>query len=241
MFRVLSLFALLLCAASPAGAAGVVTLSWDGCTGPVTKTVLPGSQATLFASVIGHSEAHQGYHVRLVVGTSCAAPGAASFPDAWRFEDGGCQPAGAFRIDDLAPAEVAATCPSFRPSSLPALIVKRYSFDAATGRATIDLASVYQDGVAVVNPGQRYFLGRFVFDQGHGIVGPSSAGFCGGLETPLCIQPTDLLWLNASGDAISWLTDTACLTVNDPGHTVGCNNPTPARATTWGAIRGQYR
>ena len=106
----------------------------------------------------------------------------------------------------------------------------------------MDLLVAYDIGVVVpANPAQRYFLGRFIIDQGQGIVGPSAPGLCGGLETPLCLQPFDLQWLNATGDGRTWETDTPCLTVNDPAHTSGCNVSTPARATTWGAIRGQYR
>jgi hypothetical protein len=240
MFRVLSIFAAFLCVAAPAGAAGVVSVTWDGCTGPVSKTVLPGSQPALYASVIGQSEGHTGYQVNLEISEDCAGnPG--SFPDVWRFDTGGCQPPGALHFDWIAPAEVAATCPSFRPSSVPALLLNNYSYDATTRRATLAVASVYKDGVPSADPGQRYFLARIVFDQAHGVVGPSAAGFCGGLETPLCLKLTDLLWLNSAGDGFTWQTDTPCLTVNDPAGTSGCNLSTPVRATTWGAIRGQYR
>jgi len=240
MLRQLSILTALLCAAAPAGAAGVVSLAWDGCTGPVTRTVLPGSQPALYASVIGHSEAHTGYQVNFEISEDCAGH-PTSFPDAWRFDTGGCQPAGALHFDWLAPAEVAATCPSFRPPSVSAYLFNNYYYDATTGRATLAVASVYFDGVASADPGQRYFLARIVFDQGNGIVGPSAAGFCGGLETPLCFKTTDLIWLNSAGDGSTWQTDTPCLTVNDPAGTSGCNLPTPAHATTWGAIRGQYR
>lgn len=240
MIRLLSIFAALLCAAVPAGAAGIVSVTWDGCTGPLSKTVLPGSQPALFASVIGQSEAHQGYQVDLEISQDCAG-NPTSIPDAWRFDTGGCQPFGALHFDWLAPAEVAATCPSFRPSSVPAYLLNRYYYDATTGRAHLGVASVYPDGVASADPGQRYFLARIVFDQGHGIVGPSVSGFCGGLETPMCFKVTELIWLNSAGDDLTWQTDTPCLTVNDPAGTSGCNLPTASRATTWGAIRGQYR
>jgi len=238
MLRMLSMFAALLCAAAPAGAAGVASLTWDGCTGPVTKTVLPGSQAVLYASVIGHSEAHEGYQVDLEFSEDCAG-NPTSFPDAWRFDT--CQPSGALHFDYLPPAEVAATCPSFRPPVVNALL-NNYYYDAITRRTTLKVGSLYFDyGVPSADPGQRYFLARIVFDQGHGIVGPSVAGFCGGLETPICIRPVYLAYLDPVGNGVSWETDTPCLTVNDPAQTSGCSLPTASRATTWGAIRGQYR
>jgi hypothetical protein len=69
----------------------------------------------------------------------------------------------------------------------------------------MNLAIIGADDVAVpVDPAVRYFLGRFVFDQGHGIVGPSAAGLCGGLETPMCFKVTDLYWLNAAADGMTW-------------------------------------
>ena len=238
MIRLLSIFAALLCAA-PAGAAGVASLTWDGCTGPVTRTVLPGSQAVLFASVIGHSAFHAAYQVDLELSEDCAG-NPPSFPDAWRFDTGRCQPSGALHYDYLPPAEMAATCPPFRPPVVDALL-DNYYYDAITGRATLKVASIYFDGVPSADPAQRYFLARIVFDQGRGIVGPSVPGFCGGLETPLCIRPVYLTYLDLAGNAVSWETDTPCLTVNDPAQTSGCNLPTASRATTWGAIRGQYR
>jgi len=240
MFRVLSILAALLCVAAPAGAAGVASLTWDGCTGPVTKTVLPGSQAVLFASVIGHSEAHAGYEVDLELSEDCAG-NPTSFPDAWRFDAGGCQPSGALHFDYLPPAEMAATCPRFRPLPVNGLL-NNYYYDAVTRRATLKVGSLYFDyPVPSADPGQRYFLARIVFDQGNGIVGPSVSGFCGGLETPLCIRPVYLAYLDLAGNGVSWGTDTPCLTVNDPAGMSGCSLPTASRATTWGAIRGQYR
>jgi hypothetical protein len=63
-------------------------------------------------------------------------------------------------IDHVAPAEVAASCPSFKPASMSAYIIKNYEYDAVLGRATMNLAIIGADDVAVpVDPAVRYFLG----------------------------------------------------------------------------------
>ena len=79
----------LLFLANFAEAAGTVRIDWDSCpnASPVNKTIVPGQVVSLFLSVIGQSATHTGYRTVVDVVPATGAP----YPDAWRFDEGGCQ------------------------------------------------------------------------------------------------------------------------------------------------------
>ena len=257
--RLLLALALLLFVPSAAGAQGVVSLSWDACTGPVNKTGLAGTQVALFASLLGQSQTAQAYQVQISIGSSSYY----GFPDAWRFDPAGCQGSGLIVINHTAPAAVVKACPSFQ-GALQSVQVKDFSFDALTGRARAVLYNSYpnyapnsgaaQGNPVATNPAQRYFLGRFLFDEAFGATGPTDPGnTCGGLEKGLCFHLDSQTWLDLAGAEQPWSRDAgqAYVTVNGPvvfvgtdwrGYTVWtCDPPVPARPVTWGAIKNQYR
>ncbi len=234
----------LLLAVAPARADGVITISWNGCTGPIDLDTNGGSTVGAFVSVLGQSQTAQSYQCVTIGGT----PGTAMH-DAWRFDPGGCE-AGRFTLDHLAPTTVAKACPSFQ-GALPSLQIKDYAFNAATGKVKITLANAYPNGgagnAAATNPTQRYFLAGYEFDLASAVVGAGDPGLgtCGGMESAVCWGISSASWLDTSGNEIFWTHGSDYLTVNDPNNsrTYCPYGPdlVPARARTWGAVKSQYR
>jgi len=235
------LVCLFLSLAGHAHAAGIVSLTWDGCTGPSTKTVVTGSAPELYVSLIGQSDALVSYSFNLVISRDCtdpAHPDGGPIPDAWRFDPGGCQ-GGLLQVDGAQGPSVP-SCPNLAGTGIP-LLIQSYAYEDATGNAVFHFARSFENGsFAAPDPSVRYFVARLRFFQEFGVVGPSGPDACGGLETPLCIQLVDTRYDTGEVEK-DWARANACVSVNDPGRISGCESPTPVRATTWGAIRGQYR
>lgn len=103
------------------------------------------------------------------------------------------------------------------------------------------LANSYPNGVSTVDPLTQYHLARFVFDHTNSVVGPGTAGqTCGGLESSMCFQLITAIYVDLNGqegtfDRPFHLT----ATMNDAQLTTCA--AIPARATTWGQIKNQYR
>jgi hypothetical protein len=224
--------------ATSASAQGVVSLSWDGCTGPINKQILPGTQASMFASVIGHDQPHQAYQVFISLGSGSAGP----LRDAWRFDASGCQGSSFITIDHLAPASVVKVCPTFQ-GPLSSIQIKDYSYDAGTGKARAVLANTYPAGnTTQINPTVRYFLARFLFDHTFSVNGPTTPGAdCGGLEVPVCALLTRASWLTPGGVEFQWTPGQEFVTSNDPSNSIGCPGATPAVDKTWGSLKAQYK
>lgn len=225
-------FLLLATTASLSFAAGAVSMNWDTCTGPIVKSVPPGSVAALYVSVLGQEQLHKAYDVRVMVLQ------AGGLRDAWRFDAPGCQGSSLIAIDSQ-PVVPSKTCPIFMQTSAPSLQIKDYSYDALTGRARGVLANSYPIGVTAVNPATRYFLARFNFDHTFSTLGASDPGnTCGGLEIPMCAFFGQASWLTLDGIEIQWAMSQEFVLANDP-NSLGCF--TPAKSTTWGSIKSQYR
>jgi len=233
MKRLLPLFLLVL-AAGAARADGVISVSWNGCTGPINLNTTGGTVLNAYVSVLGQSVASQSYQVW--ADGSQPSPG---IRDAWRFDAAGCQGPSFFTLNHLAPPAVAKTCPSIQ-GALPSLQIKDYSYNTVTGKTRIVLANAYPNGgqgnTAATDPTQRYFLANWVFDMTYGVVGPSdpSAGTCGGIEAPMMWTLSTTSWLDQNGNEIPWVQGQNYITVNQPVVTA-------APAPTWGQIKSQYR
>ena len=234
-------------ASTSAFAQGAVSLNWNTCTGPIDKAVLSGDVADgILVSVLGQTIVHQGYKIEVTVG------GNGPLRDAWRFDPAGCQGSGAIAIDHLPSNAIKVLCPSFQ-GALASVQVKDYSFDGISGKAKISLYNTYPNnlpggGAAQGNPGattgtQRYFLGRFLFDQSLGVVGPSdpAAATCGGLEVGTCFHLTAQTWLDLQGVENTWAIAQEFVTSNDPNNAAHCPGATPTVGTTWGNLKNQYR
>lgn len=241
--KVSRIFAALLLTTFAATAANAqsVNIAWDGCTGPSDKAILPGTSVAIFASVLGQTQTAKSYQVQLKLAT-----GVGALPDAWRFDAIGCQTAAGITIDHLTGSSKA--CPAFMGAVTPNFQLKDYTYNAGTGVAETFLANAYPAGgagnPAATNPAQRYFLARWTFDHTYSVNGPSTPGeTCGGLESAICQASVSLSnnaasWVNTNDQEVAWAFQNQFVTTN--GHT-GCPGATPAKATTWGNIKDQYK
>ena len=235
LFSVLFLGAM----ATTASAQGAVSISWDSCTGPVDKHVIPGPTASVYASVVGHSQVHQAYQVWIRLG-----PGWTGGPlrDAWRFDAAGCQGSSFLTINHLNMNEVSKACPTFQ-GVLWSVQLKEYQWDELTGRATTYLANTYPAGNNTqIDPSRRYFLAHWMFDHSRSVEGATTPGAnCGGLEVPMCVQLTRASWLTLGGVEIPWLFAQENLRSRNPENSIGCPGAVPAENRTWGALKAQYK
>ena len=219
--------------------AGTIDLSWDKCSPVVSdKAIGSGSYAPLLVSVLGHDQPHRAYEFWIAIGDDSNAT-----PDAWRFDDAGCQGPGRITIDHMNSSTVVKTCPSFQ-GALASVQVKGYLPSPAhlglpRGMSVVALANAYSPANFIeVNPAMRYFLGRILFD--HQLSVPGSAGepgTCGGVEHGMCLRliPERCNWVNESGQEIRFTIGSGSATANG-----GCR-AVPAANSTWGQIKGQYR
>lgn len=232
-----ALFALAAFATS-ASAQGVASLNWDSCVGPLNKVITAGSTASLYASVTNHSTPNNAYQVFVAMGAGSFGP----MRDAWRFDPTGCQGSAFITIDHLAPAAVVKTCPSFQPP-IQNLQIKDYSFDPISGKTRAVCANAYPDGNTAGNdPAKRYFLARFLFDHTFSVVGATTPGVdCGGVEQPVCAHFTSASWLSLDGVETEWVKNSEFVTVNDANNDTRCPGATPAKNTSWGSVKAQYK
>jgi hypothetical protein len=241
MTRILILFAFLTFVPTAARADGVLDLLWDGCTGPVTKTILPGTFHRVYASEFGHTSTHYGYDLRIRLTTWCGqgSPSAA-LTDAWRFDATGCQGSDFILIDHLT-VDGPFRCPSFQ-GPIASVQTKQFQFDPLTGQAQVILVNSYPGGSPPINLGFRKYLVAILFDHTLSVPGATTPGIsCGGLSTPVCLSIAKAAWLDAEGNENAFALGNSCVTANDPNEVTGCTGSTPVRARSWGAIKDFYR
>jgi hypothetical protein len=218
-------------------AAPTVTLTWDGCTGPVNKVSSGPGSYSLYASVIGMDEGHKAYEVWTKFGDASD-----TVPDAWRFDPAGCQGSAQAAVDYLPSAAIAASCPALHENlqSLQIITVDQWpeTFDVPTTLMRALVAVAYPAGVANPDPAQRYFMARFAFDHANSVNGPGTPGTtCGGLETPIYFGIFRSKYVTLDGLENSFTYG------ENPVATFNAQTgaPVAAHPSTWGAIKNQYR
>lgn len=219
---------------------GVVDMTWDTCVGPNDKTTTAPGVYGIYLSVIGIDQLHKAYDVRAIYGNATQ-----QVPDAWRFDALGCQGSSLVALDHLAPAAVSKVCPSFMQTSAPSLQIKDVGFSPpsdpyAQTLMRIVMANSYPNGVATVSAATRYFLTRFNFDHTFSVTGPTTLGVdCGGFEQSICFKLSNASYLTLDGIEIPFgrVNPAPYVSFNGPGACPGV----PAKTTTWGSIKGQYR
>jgi hypothetical protein len=231
-----------------AGAApGEVSLSWNTCSPIVQDIAATNGTARLFVSVLGNDDTHSAYAVDVIIGSADR-----SVPDAWRFDEAGCQPTALFSIPDRPDAATALVCPAFQGEAASTEVIKHFGMipagtDYSTASARCVFLNSYPDGATSL-PGQRYFLAEFRFDHVQSVVGEGVPGVtCGGLETPLCFKlltgPDNLLtttkYFSLSQQREDYFESSANAWVTVNGM-AGCP-AVPARPSTWGQIKSVYR
>jgi hypothetical protein len=215
-------------------AVGTVSMTWDGCTGPVDKTTNVGGPYALFLTVIGQDEPHKAYDVRFLYGNASQ-----EVPDAWRFDAAGCE--GSTLIQQNVATK---TCPGFMQSA-PGLQIRKVQFSPpsdpyVTSLMQVLLANSYNAGVTTVDPNTRYLLEQVVFDLSAAVDGAGSPpATCGGFEQTMCFRLTLATWLDLNGSEHYFVLEDFNLHASFNGPSPCAFSP--ARATTWGSVKNQYR
>jgi len=220
-------------------AAPTVTLTWDGCTGPVNKVSSGPGSYSLYASVLGMDVGHKAYEVWIKFGDASD-----TVPDAWGFYPAGCQGSARAAVDYLPSAAIAASCPALHENlqSLQIIAVDQWpaTFDVPTTLMRALVAVAYPAGVASPDPGQHYFMARFAFDHTSSVNGSGSPGTtCGGFETPVDfgIYRSNYVTLDGLEHSFTY-GENPVATFNAQA---GSGAPVAAHPSTWGAIKNQYR
>ncbi len=230
---------LLLDLAAPRSApATTIDLSWNTCA-PI-QSVLPDAAPgpiSLYISAIGQAELHFGYQFRFALSGYND-----SVPDAWHFDDAGCQTRSFLGIYTHPSSFVAKACPAFG-GPFTTEEVHAFGYAAPSTGVPANMLSgfvshTYEARSGPREPTQRYFLARFEFDHTYSVPGVSTPGVdCGGFEQPICIElvPTQCWWRNLLGQQVGFGVGNGAV-----GFRESCT-PLPAAPGTWGAIKGQYR
>lgn len=257
-----NLVALLLVGLSSGAAHGaaVIDLSWDACSPIKHDRVLPGGATLshLFVLGTGITGPTAAYQFRVFMGSDMGsnAFGTCSpinVPDAWRFDAAGCQGPSLYSV-----STVSKTCPTLSGTSTPLKTIN-LSYDPISGQQVLIVALVYSNEPQPADPNVTYQLAHIQFDHTFAVQGAGDPpNTCGGFEKPMCFT----LWggYNVHGDCLPANMVEHGSYVRSDGTEVpfgggpddvatfridagiqACNLATPARPTTWGAIRAQYR
>lgn len=235
---------------------GCARLSWESCD-PWHETGCYFGQAKyrLVYSVYGVSAPNIGTDSNIhVFGEHTCGLG--PVPDAWRFDDSGCQGSGriSFSTDAFAP-----DCPAMKSTNQQ--IITNVSQDSY-GELDIRLATIYD--AVTPDPSKRYTLWVITFDLTHADVGPTPADHssCGGVEEGLTLALSTAYVLRTTGFVLDlpacdldpvfpdagrrpfayWNREFyICGPQSRPSRSAGNCQPVASEALTWGRVRATYR
>lgn len=207
---------------------------WDACAGGSPRKDFngPGTYKMVLSGK-GLAQAITGIQFEFYVETmytSCYTK--PSYPDAWNFESGGCQQG---RIS-IAGEGTGPLCPGLGGTNrVDAIDV---SFDYSSGdRLIVRLTSSF-DAVQP-NPVNTYTLAQFLFDHGHSVAGPSSAGSCGGAEVGMCFTTYGATLTGPTGNLDLFISPYSSVSWNiDPNPWCGYCDPT--LPSTWGRVKSLF-
>jgi hypothetical protein len=243
--RFLATFALLIGFSGIAHAQnGCARLSWGTCD-PWVENMNYNGPGTykLVESMFGVSAPNVGTDTQIRIRHLGREFGPNALPDAWRFDDAGCQ-AGKLSWNNTALTKL---CPAVKGTN--ASGTAAYLMDT-DGSAVLRLVISYDSFTPIAT--SRYTVSQFMFDQTLSSVGPtpSDKSTCGGVELGETITFDFARVQLATGEVVSlapcefdpfvmcaqatWDGGSA------PLHSV-CNGPVPAEAETWGRVKALYR
>jgi len=219
--RILLTSLMVVAIAGAAHAQGSVRLSWNNCDPQISDMTTNAPVNYLqVVSALGLSAPNIGYDVCIVIGPNV--------PDAWRFDDLGCETGSQIFVD---PSALSKGCPVLKgASSLP---VSNVNYDGATKNESIRMVMAYDPFSPL--PGTRYTLFQITYKMQFAVVGPSpDIDHCGHEEAPLFFDITG---------KINQQDGNAAPLGNTPGdvRVTANGGPVPAQVSTWGRLKGLYR
>jgi len=227
--RILVTLALLVVAAGAANAQqypGCASLAWNACA-PANPNDQPYSPPQvlykLVISAIGVNQANIGHDTNLVIGPNV--------PDAWRFDDIGCQ-TGSQLI--LSGTSFTKTCPVMK--GLNSLPITFYGYDPGTKNCELRLGVTY-DAIAAPVAATRYTLWQVTFDHTYSSALPTDPGnTCGEADQGLNLDLGFCQMLQTNGYA-NFIpvcpSDARCTWAGGP--------VVPTIPASWGKVKGLYR
>ena len=234
--RILAALTLVVGFAGAAHAQGCARLSWGTCDPWVENANFTGPAVyTLVESALGIADQNVGTDSNIHIGGS-----GAGVPDAWRFDDAGCQTGGQLSLN---PGALSKVCPVLK--GLNSLTITNFALDAAK-EADLRLSITYD--VFTPNPATRYTLWLVGFNHGFSSVGPTppDQSSCGGAEQCENLVLTTALYLNTANQ-LKPLGNCGDTDSHFPGGfpsgfatwNGGCL-PVAAQPSTWGRVKGMY-
>ena len=249
MKRGITIFAVtvaVLCAVAPAGWAQTpnLRLSWGTCSPQVQNANFAAATFNMVVSArnLTAADANVGTDVTVYVGPNV--------PEAWRFDDAGCQTGSQITFN---PAALSKACPVMKGAN--SLTITNAAYDpagTAGPRLNIRLAITYDTFTPA--PGTEYTLWQVGFNHAFSAAGTDAdPNTCDQGDLPQCIgatkgvsttdpQTNPSILLAATGIPVPFLyasPDDEFLTWNSIAAG-GCN-PVPALPATWGKVKGLYR
>jgi hypothetical protein len=221
MFVALAL--LLVAGTAAAQNEGCYTLSWNTCTPQVADQAFTGPTVyKLVLSATGLSAQNLGHDTNLLIGPAV--------PDAWRFDDPGCQTGSQLSI---AGSGLSKTCPSILGGA--PLPITQYGYDPVSKFCALRLAVAYNDITPVA--ATRYTLWQLSFNHLYSVVGPTNPGVdCGGADQGLAFDP-EFVQIAQSTGSLNFLQpcpgNARCTWQGGPA--------VPTVPASWGKVKGLYR
>jgi len=208
--------------------------SWIfSCASTVTEVeIAPGDSRRLTFS---HTNADSlARRIRIVLELAPLDGGAV--PDAWRFDAAGCQGDYGLLWDTYIAAAVK-TCPLNLPPNQQS-VWHATSLAQEGDRLRLEFERVF-GGPPDVATGDRLVL-SLRFDHLWSVAGPATdAEHCGGFERGVCVRLIEATHESFAGLVRPYVRTNSVYSANAGG--LGSCEVVPVRATTWGAIKGQYR
>jgi hypothetical protein len=225
MARILVALALLAVVAVSAqdAFAGCYTLSWNSCTPQVADKAFTGPAIyKLVISATGLGVPNIGHDSNLLIGPAA--------PDAWRFDDAGCQTGSQIAISGAAFAK---TCPTILGGA--PLPITQYGYDPVSKFCALRLAVAYNDVTPVA--ATRYTLWQVSFDHTYSVAGPGAPGeTCGGANQGLALD-LEFCQIGQSSGTLDILQPCA----GDARCTWNGGPVVPTIPASWGKVKGLYR
>jgi hypothetical protein len=152
-------------------------------------------------------------------------------PDAWRFDDNGCQTGTQLTRSNAAFNKT--TCPTMLGGTPGPNVI--YGYDPGSQMAQYRLVMTYD--TFDPSPAIRYTIWQLGFDHTFSVAGPGSPpATCGGAERPLALELRNTQYLRADG-----ANDALVVASSDVNPCTWNGGPVPAQPTTLGRVKAQYR
>lgn len=218
---------------------GCARLSWGTCDPQVQdRAFTTATPYLLVYSIFGSPDANVGTDSQIRI-RHLNEPGGtqAATPDAWRFDDAGCQTGSQLVLNNNA---LSKACPAYK--GLNSLVITQYAPDV-DGSCFLRLAITYDNFTP--SAATRYTVWQITFDHTFSVAGPSTPGLtCGGAELceNLSFDFAGVLGLTGIQYNIPNCDPNPAGTPSETEATWngGCQQGVAAVPTTWGKLKGMY-